>query len=56
MNITKIRDDLGWQPRFSLEAGLLKTVEWYLNQPEWIEAIKKQTNYQGWIERNYEKR
>ena len=56
MNITKIRDDLGWQPRFSLEAGLLKTVEWYLNHPEWIDAIKKQTNYQGWIERNYEKR
>jgi len=56
MNITKIRDELGWKPRFSLESGLVRTVEWYLEHPEWIDAIKKQTNYQEWIERNYEKR
>jgi dTDP-glucose 4,6-dehydratase len=56
MNITKIRDELGWKPRFSLESGLVRTIEWYLEHPEWIDAIKKQTNYQEWIERNYEKR
>ena len=56
MDIKKIMDELGWQPRQSLETGLLKTVEWYLNHPEWIEAVKEQTNYQDWIERNYEKR
>jgi len=27
-----------------------------LDHPEWIDVIKKQTNYQEWIERNYEKR
>jgi len=56
MGIKKIRDELGWQPVQSLETGLLKTVEWYLNHPEWIEAVKEKTNYQDWIERNYEKR
>ena len=56
MNITKIRDELGWQPRYTLESGLMKTVEWYLNHPDWVEAIKEQTNYQAWIERNYEQR
>jgi len=56
MGIKKIRNELGWQPHQSLDTGLLKTVEWYLNHPEWIEAVKEQTNYQDWIERNYEKR
>lgn len=56
MNIDKIREELNWEPRYSLETGLLKTVEWYLNHSEWIDAINEQTNYQEWIERNYEKR
>jgi len=30
MNITKIRRELGWQPRESFETGLEKTVQWYL--------------------------
>jgi len=56
MGISKIKDELSWQPHQSLETGLLKTVEWYLNHPQWIAAVKEQTNYQDWIERNYEKR
>lgn len=30
MNISKIRRELGWQPRESFESGLEKTVQWYL--------------------------
>ena len=30
MNITKIRRELGWQPKESFESGLAKTVDWYL--------------------------
>ncbi len=30
MNISKIRRELGWQPRESFETGLAKTVQWYL--------------------------
>ena len=56
MNITKIKKQLGWQPRQSLESGLLKTVKWYLDHPQWVEAIREQQKYQGWIEQNYEKR
>ena len=29
---TKIQNELGWQPQESLESGLRKTVEWYINQ------------------------
>jgi dTDP-glucose 4,6-dehydratase len=56
MDISKIHNDLGWEPSQSLESGLLKTVEWYLSHPEWVEAVLKQKEYQQWIERNYVRR
>jgi dTDP-glucose 4,6-dehydratase len=56
MDITKIGRELDWQPRQSLESGLLKTVEWYLSHPEWVEAIRQKGDYQQWLERNYEQR
>lgn len=56
MNITKISTELGWQPRQSLESGLLKTVEWYLANPEWVASIRQQQDYQGWLAKNYDKR
>ena len=35
MDIRKIRADLGWQPSVTLEAGLRKTVTWYLEHRDW---------------------
>lgn len=56
MDITKIRRELDWKPRHSLESGLLKTVEWYLSHPDWVEAIRQQSDIQSWMKRNYEAR
>jgi dTDP-glucose 4,6-dehydratase len=56
MDITKIKEDLGWQPRFSLSEGLMKTVEWYLKNQDWVEIIHNKGDYQNWIEKNYEGR
>ncbi len=56
MDIQKIQQELGWQPRQNLESGLQLTVEWYLAHPEWVEAIHKQQDYQKWLERNYQQR
>jgi dTDP-glucose 4,6-dehydratase len=56
MDITRIKTELGWQPRHTLDCGLLNTVQWYLDNQDWVEAIQKQKLYQGWIEQNYEKR
>jgi dTDP-glucose 4,6-dehydratase len=53
MDISKIQRELGWQPRQSISSGLLKTVEWYLSHPDWIDAIRKQGEFQGWLARNY---
>jgi dTDP-glucose 4,6-dehydratase len=56
MDISKIKNDLGWTPKQSLSEGLMKTVEWYLNHQDWVEAIGKQGDYQDWLEKNYQAR
>lgn len=56
MDIRKISTELGWEPKQSLTTGLLKTVEWYLSNKEWIEKIRIQKDYQQWLDKNYAKR
>ncbi len=56
IDISRISSELGWQPSQSLTSGLLKTVQWYLDHPDWIDAIRKQQTYQGWLDQNYQKR
>ncbi len=56
IDIGKISRELGWHPRQDLQSGLLKTAEWYLGHPEWIEAIHTQEDYQQWLDRNYTQR
>ncbi len=56
MDITKIRDELSWFPKHDIESGLRETVKWYLQNPDWIQSILKDNNYQGWLEKNYMQR
>lgn len=56
MDTTKIRKDLGWSPKQSLSDGLLKTVQWYLDNQEWVSSINAQGDYQDWIDKNYQAR
>ena len=35
----KIERDLGWKPRETFATGLRKTVQWYLDHPEWVARI-----------------
>jgi dTDP-glucose 4,6-dehydratase len=53
MNINKIGLELGWKPKHSLHEGLLKTVRWYLEHDDWILAIRRQKEYQSWLDKNY---
>jgi dTDP-glucose 4,6-dehydratase len=36
---SRIRNELGWQPKYDFESGLRETVRWYLDNPEWIKRI-----------------
>jgi dTDP-glucose 4,6-dehydratase len=56
MDITRIRRELGWEPRHSLSDGLRQTVEWYLSHPDWAESIHRQADYQQWMDKNYSRR
>jgi dTDP-glucose 4,6-dehydratase len=38
---TRIRDELGWRPSVTVEEGLEKTVEWYLSNEAWWNALQQ---------------
>ena len=48
----RIRHQLGWQAEVAFEAGLRRTIEWYLSNPEWV-AQASSGSYGEWIEKNY---
>jgi dTDP-glucose 4,6-dehydratase len=56
MDISKIKAELGWKPRYDIESGLLETVEWYLANLDWVAKISKENDFQDWMEKNYSKR
>jgi len=56
IDISKIKSELGWQPRNTLQDGLRATVQWYLEHPEWVAAITQQSDYNGWMQKNYANR
>lgn len=37
----KIKSELGWEPSVSFEEGILLTIDWYLNNRDWIKSIEK---------------
>ncbi len=39
IDATKIRTELGWQPRVNFKDGMSKTVEWYLDNKTWMAAV-----------------
>ena len=39
INASKIKKELNWEPKETFETGILKTVKWYLENPQWVEAV-----------------
>jgi dTDP-glucose 4,6-dehydratase len=52
MNIAKIERELGWRPRETFASGLRKTIEWYLDNLEWVEHVTS-GSYREWINLQY---
>ena len=49
---TKIKDELGWYPETRFEVGIVKTIEWYLNNQDWVEQVTS-GDYQHYYEQMY---
>ncbi|WP_162053970.1 dTDP-glucose 4,6-dehydratase [Pontibacter pamirensis] len=52
---SKLMNELGWKPSVTFEEGLSKTVDWYLQHPEWLENVTS-GNYQSYYEEQYTSR
>jgi dTDP-glucose 4,6-dehydratase len=51
----KAEQKLSWKPAETFETGIRKTVQWYLENSEWVKKIQN-GSYREWIEKNYEAR
>ena len=40
IDASKIRRELGWEPRHTFEDGLLETARWYLEHRDWCDAVQ----------------
>jgi dTDP-glucose 4,6-dehydratase len=52
LNCDKIKGELGWSRTVSLDAGLDRTIRWYLENGEWLKRVQS-GEYRQWIERHY---
>ena len=49
---TRIHNELDWKPSCTFEEGLTRTVEWYLENQEWMHRITSGT-YQSYYDQQY---
>jgi dTDP-glucose 4,6-dehydratase len=52
---SKIRQSLGWRPEIPFESGLQETINWYRQNPVWVEHIRK-GEYRSYYEHMYQQR
>ena len=44
INASKIRKELGWEPKNNFSEGINKTVTWYLKNADWVKKMKERLN------------
>ncbi|MEN3798885.1 dTDP-glucose 4,6-dehydratase [Aeromonas caviae] len=52
IDASKMSAELAWQPQETFESGIRKTVQWYLDNKQWVNNVKSGT-YQSWIAHQY---
>jgi dTDP-glucose 4,6-dehydratase len=52
INASKLADKLGWRPDETFDTGIRKTVQWYLDNPDWVTNVHSGA-YREWLERQY---
>jgi dTDP-glucose 4,6-dehydratase len=54
IDATKLENELGWRAQENFESGIRKTVEWYLANGAWVDAVAS-GEYRHWVEKQYGK-
>ncbi len=49
----KLERELGWKPAETFESGIRKTVQWYLDNPEWVAHVQSGA-YRDWVQKQYQ--
>lgn len=52
IDASKIKNELGWEPSVTFEEGIMKTIDWYLENPEWVASVVDGT-YQEYYLKQY---
>ena len=53
IDASKINNELGWKPAETFETGIRKTVQWYLDNPDWVRNVTSGA-YKNWVEKQYQ--
>lgn len=53
IDATKIKKELGWEPSVTFEQGLEKTIDWYLNNQEWLNHVTS-GEYMEYYQKQYQ--
>lgn len=53
IDASKIEKDLGWTPEETFATGLKKTVQWYLDNQDWVKNVQS-GDYQNWLKTQYQ--
>lgn len=53
INASKMEKQLDWRPAETFESGLRKTVNWYLDNEEWVRDIISDTYHRNWVAEHY---
>jgi dTDP-glucose 4,6-dehydratase len=48
----KVERELGWKPSETFETGIQKTIQWYLDHPEWVAHVSS-GEYRQWVDKQY---
>jgi len=48
----KVEQELGWRPAETFASGIRKTVQWYLDHPEWVARVQSGA-YRDWVSQQY---
>ena len=54
IDASKLKNELGWVPSLQFEEGLSKTIDWYLQNPDWLKEVTS-GHYREYYKKQYER-